>query len=75
MTFTSYIRRKRIVHLRKFLARHVWIAVASGNIHMKTSQEQKWYANQLYELFSSKIGHARINGTVRVLFRRILFFL
>ena len=41
MTFTSYIRRERIVHMRKFLVHHVWIAVATGNIHMKMSQEQK----------------------------------
>ena len=39
MTFASYIRRERIVRMRSFLARHV--AVTMGNIHMKTSQEQK----------------------------------
>ena len=30
-----------------------WIAVAKGNIHIKTSQEQKYDANHIYELFSS----------------------
>ena len=30
-----------------------WIAFATGNIHMKTSQEQKYDASHLYELFSS----------------------
>ena len=30
--------------------------------------------NQLYELFLSKIGHARINGTVHVLFKTHVIF-
>ena len=52
-----------------------WIAFATGNIHMKTSQEQKQDANHLYELFSSYIRHARINGTVSVLFKTRVMFL
>ena len=41
---------------------------------MKTRQEQKWDANHLYELFLSEIRHARINGTVSVLFKTRLIF-
>ena len=40
MTFASYIWRERIAHALIFGAPR-WIAVATGNIHMKTSQEQK----------------------------------
>ena len=47
MTFASYIRRERI-----FGVPHC-ITVATGNIDMKTSQEQKKNVNHLYELFLS----------------------
>ena len=61
MTFLSYIRLERIVHMHSFLAgKHdavtlkgaaCWIAVATGIIYIKTSQEQKYDMNHLYELF------------------------
>ena len=51
MTFASYIRRERIVRMRYFWRENFdavtlkrapcWFAVATGNIHMKTSQEKK----------------------------------
>ena len=53
MTFTSL--RKTQTHSTHALVFGTppWIAVATGNTHVKTSQEQRYDANHLYELLSS----------------------
>ena len=73
MTFASYIRRELIVRMRKFLARHVGLSLLRATFTWKPVKNRN-KTRTIYTSFSCVRGHARINGTDRVLLKTRLIF-